>query len=523
MMKLIENLPFNRLLLIIGAIFTVLGLITVISIGDSQLTIQDLWARILLIVLGLIAGGLAIYFEVKPKPIVSNQAEAKKPIITGNPLSPHYDRFSKISEREFLDKIDLSKVSHLYILGHTGQSIYIPFRERLKELIDRGVGSYPNEIRILIRAPITEGLRRNHYVRNTIVAIGDLQQEHKNIDVRFYEAVPAIRGIICQYRTDEQARDIYMTSYYWPTPNRTQAFHWAYVTKDTINSRKDEAKVLESWINQYWGKDEIHTVVFDFDDTLVRTRDVQVRAWAQAIVECLDDKTIEEENLSHQFRKWLSQRTVKSSSDPILLETVKNIFIDKQLAEAIAREIFVGISDETRKQINKRRFEIRIGMMDNSELFEGVEEMLEKLDKHYNLAIISSTDEQLIIDFLKEKNLVKYFPLVLGKRDPSLQFEREKIYHKTSLLIKLSEIIGMPLSRLVYIGDNNSDYLATRQLGIAFIEASQAAKLVGKNSIITDLDARKPPLGSFSSFETNELPEILRKHSQSLAKNKYQI
>ena len=90
-------------------------------------------------------------------------------------------------------------------------------------------------------------------------------------------------------------------------------------------------------------------------------------------------------------------------------------------------------------------------------------------------------------------------------------------------MIKLSEIIGMPLSRLVYIGDNNSDYLATRQLGIAFIEASQAAKLVGKNSIITDLDARKPPLGSFSSFETNELPEILRKHSQSLAKNKYQI
>ena len=520
MVKFINNL--RVVLLLIGALFTLLGLSGGFKAHPYELTIRETWARITLIILGIGQGVFALYLETKRKPSSNRSLEEKSSSSASRKLSDYYDKFSPLSEREFLDMVDLSKVSHLYILGHTGQSIYIPFRERLRELIDKGV-NYPEEIRILIRAPIAEGLRRNHYVHNTIVAVGELQQRHKNIDVRFYESVPAIRGIICQSRTEEKTRDIYMTSYYWDSPNHTKAFNWAYVTKDTIHSRNDEAKILESWMDQYWGKDEIHTVVFDFDDTLVKTRDVQVRAWAQAIVACLDDKTIKEENLSSKFEDWVNQGLVRSATDPILLEIVKNIFVDKQLAEAIALEIFVGMNEETIKQINKKRFEIRTGMMHRSELFEGVEQMMEKLNKHYNLAIISSTDEQLISNYLKDKNLSKYFPLILGKRDPSLQFEREKIHHKTSLLIKLSQIIGMPLNRLVYIGDNNSDYLATRQLGIAFIEARQAAGLVQKDSIIAEIDPRKPPLGSFSSFETDELPEILRKHSQNLAKNKYQI
>jgi phosphoglycolate phosphatase-like HAD superfamily hydrolase len=522
-MKTLENITFSRMLLLIGAVFTLLGLIgNNLTLSGYKLPTQDTWARIMLIILGLILGGLAIYFEAKSKPIISKQDEEKKSITKGDALSPHYDKFSKISEWEFLDKIDLSKVSHLYILGHTGQNIYIPFRERLEKLIDKGAGNFPEEIRILIRAPIAEGLRRNHYIHNTTVAIGKLKEKHKNINVRFYESVPAVRGIICKYRK-EKTRDSYITSYYWPQLNSSKAFDFAYISRDTIDSPKPETGILESWIDQYWGKDEIHTIVFDFDDTLVKTRDIQVKAWAQVIIDCLDQKIIKVENLSSKFQDWVSQESIKSAADPILLETIKNIFMEKQLAEAIAQEIFVGINDEAIKQINKKRFEIRMGIMDKSELFDGVSDMLAKLQTHYSLAIISSTDEQLISKFLKDKDLLKYFPVILGKRDPSLQFEREKIHHKASLLIKLSELIGMPLNRLVYIGDNNSDYLATQQLGVAFIEARQAAKLAGRESIITDIDPKKPPLGFFESFESEKLLDMLRKHSESLSESKYQI
>jgi phosphoglycolate phosphatase-like HAD superfamily hydrolase len=516
------KVPFRLMLLLLGAAFTFAGLISTFAAGPITYTAQDLWARVLLVVFGLSQVISAIYLEIRARAVGGGASEERSMSVGSHNLRNHYDKFSEISEGQFLDKVVLSKVSHLDILGHTGQSIYIPFRQQLEELIDKG-SNYPGEIRILIRAPIAEGLRRNHYVHNTIIAVRALRQKHKNVDVRFFEAVPAIRGIICQYREEDQARDIYMTSYYWDSANKTKSFPFAYVTRDVLQKRKPEVKVLESWINQYWGKDEIHTVVFDFDDTLVKTRDVQVRAWAQAIVECLTDNTIKEKNLSPKFRDWISQGSVKSAADPILLEIVKNVFLDKQLAEAIAQEIFVGINNETIKQINQKRFDIRTGMMHRSELFEGVEKMLKKLNEHYNLAIISSTDEQLIENFLTDKNLIRYFTLILGKRDPSLKYEREQIHHKSSLLIKLSQIIGMPLTRLVYIGDNKSDYEATRQLGVAFIEARQAAALVGKATIISDVEVHQLLLGSFSSFETDELPEILRNHSQNLTNKKYQI
>lgn len=522
-MDTLKNLSFSLILLLVGSAFTLIGLSGDASIGDYKLPIQEGWARGVSTTLGLLLLALAFYLEIKSKPGGNSAAAKKSGSTTIRDLRDHYDKFTKINEWEFLDKVDLSKVSHLDILGHTGQSIYIPFRERLEKLIEKGPGNYPEEIRILIRAPIAEGLKRNHYVHNTAIAVGELHAKNKNIDVRYYESVPAIRGIICQYRTENKARDIYITSYYWPKPNKSKAFDFAYITKDVKDARRSETSVLESWIDHYWGKDEIHTVVFDFDDTLAETRDIQIKAWAQVIVQSLEKGNIKIENLSNRFKNWISQKSVKSPTDPVLLDTIRKVFIEKQLAEAIAHEIFVDVDDEKLRQINKNRFEIRVGMMDKCELYEGVEKMLEKLSSRYNLAIISSTDEQLISNFLAKKNIAGYFPVILGKRDPRLQFEREKIHHKASLLIKLSEIIGMPLSRLVYVGDNNSDYLATRQLGIAFIEARQAAKLAKKETIITDIDPKAPPIGQFDSYENDELLEILRKHSQNITRNKYQI
>jgi len=520
----INKVPFRLMLLLLGAIFTFVGLIPpFINAGPLRFTPPDLWARIVLIVLGVGQVIFSIYLEIRSKSAGERMVEKKSLLTTNQDLRSFYDRFTKIDERDFLEKVDLSKVSHLYILGHTGQNIYMSFRERIEKLIEKGPGHYPEEIRVLIRAPVVEGLRRNRYIHATVVAVDKLHQKDKKIDVRFYESVPAVRGIICQYRTPDQTRESYITSYYWPQSNHSKSFDVAYVTRDTVNSPKPPALVLYSWIEQYWGKDEIHTVVFDFDDTLIKTRDVQVKAWAQVIVESLENHTIEGKNLSPKFQAWFHQKSVKAATDLLLLDAVKDIFVDKQMAEAIAQEIFVDVPEETWRRINKKRFEIRERMMDKSELFAGVKDMLEKLHSHYNLAIISSTDEQLISNFLAAKGLLEYFPVILGKRDPSLEFEREKIHHKASLLIKLSEIIGMPLSRLVYIGDNNSDYLATRQLGVPFIEARQAAKLADKVTLITEFDPNRPPLGYFESFESEDLLNLLKTHSEQLTKSKYQF
>jgi|GEM_PF-4947374 len=516
----IGNVPFRLALLLIGAVLIFIGSVTSFNSSFISFTIEDIWIRIMLIILGLISVGRAIFFETEAKSVVSKVVEEKSPSNGGDNKLP-YDKFSEYDERKFLDEIELSDVRRLFVLGHTGKSLYETVHKKLETLIAGHEGKFPEEIRVLIRAPIVESLRRNHHIQSTIDNVNSLRNKNKNIDVRFYESIPAFRGIICEYRTKEKGRDSFITSYYWREPNTSKAFDHAYISNEKTDSSKAGTRILESWINQYWGKDEIHTVVFDFDDTLVKTREIQVKAWAQVIFECLRDKIIKTENLSNKFRVWVSQKSDKSAADPILLKTIENIFVDKQLAEAIAHDIFVEVQDETIKQINKRRFEIRESMMGDVEFFEGVEDMLKELYENYNLAIISSTDEELISEFLRKKGSQKYFPVILGKKDPSLRLERENIYHKSSLLIKLSEIIGMPLSRLVYIGDNNSDYLATSQLGIAFIEARQAAKLVGKESIIRDIDSNKPPLGYFETFKSDQLLDILKKHSENLTRNKY--
>lgn len=428
-------------------------------------------------------------------------------------------KFVKMSEREFLDGIDLSKVRRLFVLGHTGRRIYDAVHERLEGIIQDGV-NFPEEIQILIRTPFVESLSRNKYIHNTIVEVGALKLKGKNIDVRFYESVPAVRGMICEFHTDD--RTSYITSYYWPKPNESKAFDSAYVIKDSIASQRLEVRLLESWIRQYWGRDEIHTVVFDFDDTLVSTGEIQVKAWAQVIDDFLGRGVIKAENLSSRLQGFVN-RGESIIGNPALLDAIRSVFIDKQLAEAIVQDLIIDVKDETIKRINEKRFKFREDMMDQARLFDGVAELIDRLHAHYNFAITSSTDEQMISKYLYRRGLLKYFPVILGKKDPSLKLERDNIHHKTSLLIKLSEIIGMPLGRLVYIGDNNSDYLATRQLGIDFIEARQAARLMGQESFVGTIDSRKPPLGYFESFEGDQLPSLLSQHSQKIAERKYQV
>jgi phosphoglycolate phosphatase-like HAD superfamily hydrolase len=522
----LKNISFNIALILFGALFTILGLSGGFTLGNNSFLMQDILARIVSSVVGVGCVVVAIYLE-KQKLIASKPTTEKTSPEERNPSSldtsrdSHFPnvKFVKISEQEFLEGIDLAKVKRLSILGHTGRRIYDEVHEQLDRLI-RNKKFFQGEIRILTRTPLVEGLYRNNAIHRTLTQIRTFKLKGGKIDIRFYESVPALRGIICEFHTNN--RISYITSYYWPVPNHSKAFDFAHVISDSSASQRPETNLLESWIEQYWGKDEIHTVVFDFDDTLVSTGEIQVKAWAQVIDEILSLGVLKRENLSSKLQNFVNE-TGTVINKPALLETVRAIFTDKQLAEAIVQDLFVDVNDEIIKQINKKRFEIRENMMDQARLFDGVEKLLGKLHTHYNFAIISSTDEEMISKYLAKKGLLEYFPIILGKKDPSLRFERENIHQKTSLLIKLSEIIGIPLSRLVYIGDNNSDYLATRQLRIAFIEARQAAKLMGKESFVGDLDPNKPPSGHFESFEGDRLPLLLSEHSQNIAESKYQV
>jgi hypothetical protein len=97
-----------------------------------------------------------------------------------------------------------------------------------------------------------------------------------------------------------------------------------------------------------------------------------------------------------------------------------------------------------------------------------------------------------------------------------------RILLKATLMIKLSEIIGIPLGRMVYIVDNQTDYLASQQIGIPFIEARQAARLMGEKTSVHPEPGRMP-FGFFETNESEKLADLLRELSRQVAARKYQM
>jgi hypothetical protein len=63
----------------------------------------------------------------------------------------------------------------------------------------------------------------------------------------------------------------------------------------------------------------------------------------------------------------------------------------------------------------------------------------------------------------------------------------------------------MPLEHLVYVGDNNGDYLACRNFGVDFVEArlfkDEVEKATGTDSLVFDAEGRKNYFTNWSEFE----------------------
>lgn len=420
-------------------------------------------------------------------------------------------KFEEISERVFLDKLEMEDVRRISVLCHTGRITYDEIFTRLEALI-KGRRKCPEEIRVLIRDPLVEGLYRSSLIRNSVAKASDLRRKGVNIDVRFYESVPSVRGTVCELHTKQRVS--YVSSYYWPDGTSSKASDVAYVIRDSEDSKHPLANVLESWFDRYWGKGDLHTVVFDFDDTLVSTLEIQLAAWWQVIRGYLASKQLKENDLSTPLKESLG-------NDKSYKNVIRESFVKKQLADEIIKDLIPNVDEGTAKDINRARSEIRAELMrkSNAKLFDGVEKKLEKLHVHYNFAIITATDEEVVGDYLREHKLDHYFPVILGKHDPLLKSEQEYPYSKTALLMKFSKMLGVPLNRVVYIGDRSTDYLAAQQLGIPFVEA----RLIPSQGVKSSADTGKSILGHFTTYTNDELDTLLEDYSKRITIEKYRL
>ena len=132
--------------------------------------------------------------------------------------------------------------------------------------------------------------------------------------------------------------------------------------------------------------------------------------------------------------------------------------------DGIADALFGMYSEEERMDITRECLEYENVYLaeHGGELYEGLEEVLKELSSRYPLYIVSNCEKGYIEGFLAYYGFGKYFK----------EFES----HGNTMLPKGKNIKLVAerndLTEVVYIGDIQSDYNASRDAGVAFIHAA---------------------------------------------------
>lgn len=430
------------------------------------------------------------------------------------------DQFRRAEIKEFFtDYVNFKELESIEIIGHTGEQILqyifdyltVLFKDdaELPEVI-KGV-----KIRILLKSPDHETGKRAKSVSAIIEKIKEWQNRgYKNIQFHFYQNLPVFRSIICCRRNSPNVNRIAFLSFYYFPEITSQSKHYP----DTIVVDEDKVKrhhlieINKSWFENYWGKTQedysvTHTIIFDFDDTIVNSHSVQVEAWVNIINEIKLRPEIHASNFKPQIREILydKKENLVDHNANDLRNAVTSIFFLKQKAELIYDEIFQHIETNLKDEIHRKRFEGRLNNMNSRQVkvFDGFTDVIKLMYPRYHFIIVSATEEDLIREYLNEVGLLKYFRYVFGKKEPT--FDWQKIERKSQILIKIVNILGIPINRLVYIGDNNNDYTASKDVGVDFIEArlfeTELIRSIGRNSLIFDGSAEYQ-LSNWQNFQS---------------------
>lgn len=416
-----------------------------------------------------------------PLDLKTTRGSANEEIHKGK-LSDVYDIFLKAVETNSEGR----EIDEIRAIFHTGQ-VSVRTIGSLLEQSTLSAGS----VRVLVRAPEYED-----YFRHTasIRAIEDIQEY--GFKYQLYSSPPMMHGILAKFK---DGFEVFIYSFYRRLPNgRTKISDTGYLQVGPNSA--SFVPQFENWFSYHWGKsdDRIHTIVFDFDDTLADTGYTQIMAWCDALLELPD-----------QRRELLRDEIVQALANGTLADIVKERFSSRQMANEIAHSMIKKtVSRDTlsalTSELHNSRLVKRLRRTLDAKLFPLVTETIDSLSSKYNLAIVSATDEKVIREFLRERGLMKYFSHVYGKFAPYEDWSQH-IAIKAQNLIKMSSILGIPLARMTYVGDSNGDFLASKQVGVPFIEARLEKTGLGNATLIKSQENR-----SFF-HEYSELPDALAK------------
>jgi phosphoglycolate phosphatase-like HAD superfamily hydrolase len=92
---------------------------------------------------------------------------------------------------------------------------------------------------------------------------------------------------------------------------------------------------------------------------------------------------------------------------------------------------------------------------------------------------------------LDRHGLADLFAYVIGRNVPRQKWQAME--NKTQQFLRVSNIIGVPLERMIFVGDSDADYKSAAQIGLNFVESRYNAQRHGRTSLVNSLDPKGRP------------------------------
>jgi phosphoglycolate phosphatase-like HAD superfamily hydrolase len=389
------------------------------------------------------------------------------------------------------------------IIANTGQETVRMIVDELQRL--RSEQTFERlVIQILLRAPSLTDERRAENAEQTIANAQRLDSRSASanaivIEHRFYAGPVPLRCLLVEYASGKQAGFLSYYDWHQRVQRRATSTRDAASKRARIVYETDSHPALDSylsWFSHFWGAHKLRAIVFDFDDTLFSTTEPQTSAWLLALRSSLEKELLQVSDLAPKLQAvWDRDHEARNF--------VRDSFFSQQSEDAIFAAI---VPDEAKRRrvfefVRKERHKYRrMETMRDAQLVPNIAPSeLARLSAEYVLVIVSATDEQLIDDVLKRWKLKEYFPYVVGREAPRQDWL--DIETKSQNLLRVTHILGIPLERMVFIGDSHADYRSARQLGIRFIENRYNADIYRRASLIRDSN---PVLQGILSRESTE-------------------
>lgn len=401
----------------------------------------------------------------------------------------------EIGYREFIDKLEIDEFDEIILMAHTGKNSLSLLRTKLtvRTNLTNNI-----KIKIILKNPYSETSNRLGLIKSHIKAfIDDISSINGiSVDVRYYNGLPYFHGLFCKYKG---FKDYYSyVSYYKWENHKTKACEIGKLISDNTNELFLTAK---SWFEHLFSKEKLHTIIFDLDDTIINSYDSQIKSWV-FLVECVLNNNLELGRFRNNLKSEITKQNLRRKISEIFLKTTKT---DERW-----EYLFNDLSSIDIKKMEEIRFDKRTELtISEADLFINCRHTLEELSKTYNLVIISSTSEDIIERILDKHKLNLYFSLYLGK-DNEID-KLSTVEDKTPYLIKISNLVGVPFNRMLFIGDSQIDFKASKQLNIKFISANMIANRLKIGTFIKEHNGL-----SFVSYENNSLINIIEKVKETI-------